>query len=77
MKLTKSELKKIIREELNEVGGYGSPAAREESDASFENAMATLKDLLDKGKITLDNIVNVLRGGGEGGPRPSIGDVEL
>ena len=98
MKLTKSKLKRIIKEELEaiqeesleeehkvvqeedlsdleEVGGHGSPEGREASDADYAAAVDTLKDLVNQGFKTADDIMRALRGGEEGPfhPRPSRG----
>jgi hypothetical protein len=76
MKLDRTVLRRLIKEELtreveeaqlDETGGYGSAEGRAESDEHFDAAIATLRDMVDQSKASLEQIMDALRGGSDAG----------
>ena len=82
MKISSNELRAMILEELkavrgetlteNEevdegVGDYGSPAGRERADDNFDAALETLKQAVQSGRASIEQVLAALRGGAEAG----------
>ena len=82
MKISSNELRAMILEELKAVRGetlteneevdegvgmHGSPEGRAAADESFDAALETLKQAVQSGRASIDQVLAVLRGGGEGG----------